>query len=99
MTYVCVAFGEDEPPNIFWQFGNDLLGNDTSSLVTVYETQVVENGLVFTQSILEMCSVELENAGNYSCTANNSIGSNSSTFRLIVRNLGKIMWLHALIQM
>ena len=86
VTYVCVAFGEDEPPNIFWQFNDTLLNNDTSStLVTVYESQVVENGLVFTQSILELCSVEVDNTGEYSCMANNSRGSNSSSFTLNVR--------------
>ena len=89
VTYVCVGYGEDEPPNIFWEFGDQLLSNDTSSLVTVYDSQVVENGLVFTQSILELCSVEIENAGEYSCTANNSRGSNSSTFILNVINIGK----------
>ena len=85
VTYVCVGFGEDEPPNIIWRFGDQELTNDTSSLVTVYESQLIENGLVFTQSILELCSVEVDNAGMYSCTANNSRGSNSSTFTLSVR--------------
>ena len=89
VTYVCVAFGEDEPPNIFWQFGDDLLSNDSSELVTVYETQLEENGLTFTQSILELCSVELEDGGTYSCTANNSRGSNSSSFTLTVRARSK----------
>ena len=91
VTYVCVAFGVDEPPNIFWQFGDTLLSNDTSALVTVYESEVVENGLTFTQSILELCSVEVDNAGEYSCTANNSRGSNSSSFTLNVRPRSKKM--------
>ena len=89
MTYVCVGYGEDEPPNVIWEFGDQLLSNDTSSLVTIYDSRVVENGQVFTQSILELCSVEVENAGNYSCTANNSRGSNSSTFTLNVRPRGE----------
>ena len=88
VTYVCVGFGEDEPPNIIWEFGDQLLNNDTS-LVTIYDSQLEENGLVFSQSILELCSVEVENAGMYSCTANNSLGSNSSTFTLNIYNLGK----------
>ena len=89
VTYVCVGYGEDEPPNIIWEFGDQTLNNDTSDLVTIYESQIMENRLVFTQSILELCSVEVENAGMYSCTANNSRGSNSSTFILNVINLGK----------
>ena len=91
VTYVCVGYGEDEPPNIIWEFGDQLLSNDTSSLVTIYENQLMENRLVFTQSILELCSVEVENAGNYSCTANNSRGSNSSSFTLNVRSRSKLL--------
>ena len=89
VTYVCMGYGEDEPPNIIWEFEDQLLSNDTSSLVTIYESQVVENRLVFSQSILELDSVETENTGMYTCTANNSRGSNSSTFTLNVRPRSK----------
>ena len=89
VTYVCVGFSRDDPPSIFWRFGDELLSNETSSLVTVYESQVEGNNLVFTESILELCSVELENDGMYSCTANNSRGSNRSNFTLSVRPPGK----------
>ena len=89
VTYICVGFDEDEPPNILWQFNDTLLSNDTSVLVTVYDSEVVGNGLTFTQSILELCSVEVENTGEYSCTASNSRGSNSSSFTLNVRPRSK----------
>ena len=90
VTYVCVGFSQDEPPNIFWRFGDELLSNETSSLVTIYESQVEGNNLVFTESILELCSVEVENDGMYSCTANNSAGSSSSNFTLSVRPRSKL---------
>ena len=89
VTYVCVGFSQDEPPNILWKFGDELLSNDSSPLVTVYESQVMQNGLNFTESILELCSVEVEDAGNYSCTANNSRGSHSFGFTLSVRPRSK----------
>ena len=89
VTYVCVGFGGDDPPNISWQFNNTLLGNDTSALVTVYESQVVENSLTFTQSILELCSVDVDDSGEYSCIASNSGGSNSSSFILDVKPRSK----------
>ena len=89
VTYVCVGFGGDEPPNILWQFGDTLLSNDTSALVTVYDSEVVENGLTFTQSILELCSVVVNDTGEYSCTASNSRGSNSSSFTLDVKPRSK----------
>ena len=73
--YVCVGYDELDPPNITWKFGDKLLTN--GSLITVYTKPVVLNNLTFTQSILELCGVQLENNGSYSCSA---IGSTNSTY-------------------
>ena len=89
VTYVCVSYGEDEPPDINWKFGDQLLNNDTSSLATVYDSKVADDDVVFSQSILELRRVGVKNAGLYSCTAINSRGSNSSTFKLSILNLSK----------
>ena len=81
---VCTAYGGDEPPSIQWKFGDILLTNDSSDLVKIVENQTVHNGLVFTESILELCSVDLSDNGVYSCTASNSRGSDSYDFTLDV---------------
>lgn len=77
--YVCVGYDETEPPSITWKFGETILtnGSQTDSLATVYTKEVVLNNLTFTQSILELCSVQVRNIGNYSCSA---IGSTNVTY-------------------
>ena len=96
VTYTCVGYGEDEPPDITWKFGDQLLSNGTSFLATIYNSQIIDDDdVVYSQSILELRSVEVKNSGMYSCTANNSRGSNSSTFILNILNLCKyiIAWI------
>lgn len=47
---------------------------------TVYERQVeTELNTTFTESILEICSTEPEDSGEYLCTANNGFSSASVT--------------------
>jgi hypothetical protein len=78
--YVCVGYDEfepDHPPNITWKSGVTLLTNDSSSVANIYTKLVVLNNLTFTQSILELCSVQVQNNGGYSCSA---IGSANTTY-------------------
>ena len=83
VNYICVGYSKDEPTNILWNFRNKTLTND--SLVVIYETILVVNNLTVTQSVLELCSVNLEGSGQYSCTANNSMGNSTSNFALDVK--------------
>ena len=55
------------------------LQNDSASLVTVYTSLQTEGGSVFLESILEICGIGLDGVGEYTCTASNSVGSD--TFR------------------
>ena len=82
VNYVCVGYGESEDPTIMWKFG-EILTNDSS--VTIYQKRVVVNNLTFIQSILELCSVRVEDAGTYFCSAVNSVGNSTSNFVLNVR--------------
>ena len=81
--YVCVGYGEDDPPSITWRFGDKLLTNDLAS-VTIYEKPVMLNNITFTQSILELCSVQVQDGGIYSCSAVGSSNA-SSSFELKVK--------------
>ena len=81
---VCVGYGRDELPHIIWKYGDGILTNDTPG-VTIYEAQVTENDLTFIESVLTLCDVGSEDAGNYSCTVNNSIGTAESSFTLNVK--------------
>lgn len=87
--YVCVGYGDDDPPSITWRFGDKVLTNDSTinsalSLVAIYEKPVVLNNVTFTQSILELCSVQTQDDGIYSCSAV-STSNASSTFKLKVK--------------
>ena len=74
--YVCVGYDDEfDPPNIIWKFRDTLLTND-SLLVNIYTKPLTLNNLTFTQSILELCGVQVQNNGGYSCSA---IGSTNST--------------------
>ncbi len=86
----CVAYGEPST-YISWVRDSDqtTLDNSTSSRVTVYEVLVTEGGLTFTQSILEICSVDETDESNYTCVAENSFGNDTATFKLGVNPEGK----------
>ena len=83
---VCVAYG-DPNPSITWSRGGTVLSND--SRVTIYEEVVTENGVMFVQSIIEVCSAEASDAGQYSCFAENSFGNDTTVIELTVNAGGK----------
>ena len=78
ITLACVAYG-DPHPSISWNRGDTPLSND--SRVTIYEELVTENGITFMQSILELCSAEVVDAGLYS---SNTLGNDTTSFVLTV---------------
>ena len=86
VTFVCVASG-DPNPSISWNRGDTVLNND--SRVTIYEDLVTENGVTFVRSILELCSAEEADAGQYSCFAENILGNDTASFVLTVNAQSK----------
>ena len=82
---VCVAYG-DPNPSITWNRGGTALSND--SRVTIYEELVTENGVTFVQSIIEVCSAEVSDAGQYSCFTENTFGNDTAVFELTVNAQG-----------
>ena len=83
----CVASG-DSPTFITWSNQSEpQLTN--SSRVTIYEELVTEGGVTFVQSILEICSVQETDASNYTCSAENDLGTDNATFELAVNPEGK----------
>ena len=84
ISFACVAYGNPNP-SISWNRGDTLLNND--SRITIYEELVTENGVTFVQSILELCSAEEADAGQYSCFAYNTLGNDTESFELAVNAL------------
>ena len=77
----CVAYGLPYSAITWRMEGMDLVN---SSRISIYDKLVTEQGLVFTQSILEICSSELSDDGTYECIADNGVSNDSVTFTISV---------------
>ena len=77
VTLACTASGMPYP-DFQWYKDGELLMNQT--LTSIYNEQFENNGGLFTTSILELCSVEVDDSGTYSCQAVNSAGNDSFEF-------------------
>ena len=78
----CVAYG-DLPLSISWSRDGSTLMN-YSQRITIFEEEVEEGGITFIQSILQICSTEANDAGVYSCIAENDAGNDTAAFELTV---------------
>jgi len=81
----CVAYGVPHP-DVTWSRGGEELTNTTR--MTVYSAYLEEGGVPFTQATLEICGVELEDAGMYSCQGSNQNGTDTRSFNLTVAPRG-----------
>ncbi|CAI8042984.1 Hemicentin-1 [Geodia barretti] len=79
--FTCVGLSEP-PPNITWTFEGEAIAND--SRTSVYSLELEENGVVFTVSLLELCGVDLEESGTYSCVATGGMANTTAYFQLNV---------------
>jgi len=78
----CVATG-DLPLSISWSREGSVLMND-SQRITTTEREIEEGGTTFIRSILRICSTGANDAGVYSCIAENEAGNDTATFELNV---------------
>ena len=85
VSLVCTATGR---PFATIQWYKDGIELTNGSLTSIYNEQFEGNGLLFTTSILEVCSVGSEDSGTYSCIASNFVGNDSVEFDVLVQ-LGK----------
>ena len=75
--FTCVASGYPSP-EFSWTMDGDQLAN--GSQVTIFTDVVSEGGVLFVVSILELCSVTVDDSGMYSCIAANTNGNVSARF-------------------
>ena len=73
----CVATGFPEPV-ITWSRNGEVLDPSSSDLITIYTETVSEMGLNFTESILEICGVGVDDIGSFTCTATSDAGTATS---------------------
>ena len=82
--FVCVGLSEIMHTDIIWRYNGTHLTNDSDTLVGIYNTQVTHGGHMFTSSILELCGIDLDNAGTYTCTTGYSRKGDTSSFTLLI---------------
>ena len=81
----CVGFGVPIP-SVSWSTESVHLSN--GSRINIYEELVTENEANFVQSILEICSAEEADGGQYTCTVGNALNNASANFELTVTATG-----------
>ena len=67
--------------------GNNHVGSCLLSFLaqhTVYDEMVTQGSLMFVQSILEICSIEEAEGGDYTCNATNGLISDTNTTTITV---------------
>ena len=78
---VCVGYSRIDV-EISWSLNGQTVQN--SSLVTIYEEEVVRGSRTFTKSFLQLCSMELSDAGDYTCEVTNGQTTDNATIALDV---------------
>jgi hypothetical protein len=75
----CVGYGE-RSTEITWSYDGVALVN--TSLLSIYNGNIVKGGRVFKQSFLQICSATPRDAGNYTCILRSGITAVESTTQL-----------------
>ena len=87
VLFHCTATGIPLP-NVTWAVNGTTLINN--SQVTIYSENIMEGGIRFIKSTLEICDVEYSDS-LYSCDAQNTAGNDSVNFQLSIRVQGKLV--------
>ena len=80
---VCVGLGSPQP-TVSWEREGEPLDQFNNSNVFIYEEVSVMQGLLFVQSILEVCSVPEDATGYFNCSVENAFSFDFSTFLVTV---------------
>jgi len=81
----CVGYGSPLVSTVTWSKDGIVLVNSTR--ITIFEDQVTESGFTFVKSMLEICTTQAADSGQYSCSIENMGGiqmNDSATFDLSV---------------
>ena len=86
LDLICVAYG-DPLPSITWSRAGNILQMSNSSDITIYEEVVIEGGVTFAKSILQICDAEESDIYQFNCTATSVDMNDSVSFALSVHAL------------
>lgn len=77
----CLGYGMPDV-NISWIYEGETV--EDTALASVYQVDFTQSGNVYTQSILQLCSVERAKAGRYTCVVSNGLVTANAMSLLIV---------------
>ena len=77
----CVGYGQPDVQITWSRNGEGVMNN---SLVTINEIDVTRGGRLYKQSFLDICSLEVSDSGNYTCTVSNGESATNATTQLLV---------------
>jgi len=69
-------------PSVTWSKDGVVLVNSTR--ITIFENQVTESGFTFVKSMLEICTTQVADSGQYSCSIGNEVSNTSAGFEVSV---------------
>jgi len=70
-------------PTLSWYHNGNLLAN--YSRTVIQDKIVVNGGVIFLASTLEICSTHASDSGTYSCIAENRLGTDSFDFEVDIK--------------
>ena len=90
VIFTCVALATPLL-EVVWTASGETLDNESDPRVSVYSDTLEQGGVTFIVSTLEVCSVEPEDEGLYSCVARQGVRNMTAYFTLSVVELSKIL--------
>ena len=88
VIFECTAIGFPIP-TVTWYHNGSLLANDSQTIIQ--DQIVVDGGVVFLASTLEICSAHALDSGAYSCIAENRVGTDVFDFEVDIHIGGKLL--------
>lgn len=86
LLLTCVGYGVPNP-ELTWSKDGVALMN--GSRTNIYVTVIEQEGVMFVQSLLEICSLDaVDDTGTYSCTASNENGTDTQSLEVYVQSQG-----------
>ena len=82
MVLACVGYGSPLVSSVTWSKDGVMLVNSTR--ITIFENQVTESGFTFVKSMLEICTTQVADSGQYSCSIGNEVSNTSAGFEVSV---------------
>ena len=81
----CVAdYGDGNETTFSWSLNGITIDNNSANGFIISDTNVSRNDMTFMMSTLQVCSMGIDDVGQYSCTASNSAGNDTAAWNITI---------------